>query len=51
MHYYITHRGRYHVRSAEKFFKVEKIPDPKIKDGYLCIKMEGIERIELTCIV
>ena len=53
MHYYITHRGRYHVRNAEKFFKVKKMPDPvaKIKDGYLCVKMEGIEMIELTCIV
>ena len=53
MHYYITHHSGYHVRSAEKFFKVEKMPDPvaKIKDGYLCVKMEGIERIELTCIV
>ena len=26
MHYYITHYSGYHVRNAEKFFKVEKMP-------------------------
>ena len=53
MHYYITHHSGYHVRNAEKFFKVKKMPDPvaKIVNGYLCIKMEGMERIELTCII
>ena len=47
MHYYITHNGVYHIRSAEKFFKVEKMPDPKIKDGYVFFKLDEVERIEV----
>lgn len=47
MHYYITHNGMYHIRSAEKFFKVEKMPDLKIKDGYVFFKLYEIERIEV----